>query len=101
LTFKNLHQTQARRQPSHGEGGHPTGVHHTSQSTGTIGSPDASHSPRLTTSKPIAAIRRITGRRRTDLDGLLRDDDGVDRPEDLSLPQASEFIDHLKAAAAV
>jgi hypothetical protein len=53
------------------------------------------------TPKQVAAIRTLANRQRADLDGLLRDDYGVGRPEDLSLSQASEFIDRLKAAAAV
>jgi hypothetical protein len=46
--------------------------------------------------KAIAAIARAQG---ADLDGLLRAEFGVDRPEALSLSQASRLIDQLKAAA--
>lgn len=46
--------------------------------------------------KAIYAIARAGG---ADLEGLLRDDYGVGRPEDLSLVQASQLIDQLQAAA--
>jgi hypothetical protein len=48
--------------------------------------------------KAIAAIARAQG---ADLEGLLRAEFGVDRPEALSLSQASRLIDQLKAAAEV
>jgi hypothetical protein len=47
------------------------------------------------------AIRTIADRQGADLEGLLREDYEVDRPEDLSIKQASEFIERLKAAASV
>jgi hypothetical protein len=43
------------------------------------------------------AIYAIARSQRADLEGLLRDEYGVDRPEDLSLADASKFIDQLKA----
>jgi hypothetical protein len=46
--------------------------------------------------KAIAAIARAQG---ADLEGLLRAEFGVDRPEALSLAQASRLIDQLKATA--
>jgi hypothetical protein len=45
------------------------------------------------------AIYAIARAQHSDLQGLLRDEYGVDRPEDLSLAQASAFIDQLKAVA--
>jgi hypothetical protein len=56
------------------------------------------------TSKPatanqIKAIHAIARAQHADLDGLLRDDYGVARPEELTLAQASRVIDLLKAAA--
>ena len=53
------------------------------------------------TSSQVRAIVTIARRQRADLAGLLRDDFGVDRPEDLSLAQASQLIDALKAASEV
>ena len=41
----------------------------------------------------------IAGRQHADLEGILRDDYDVARPEDLSLAEASKLIDQLKAAA--
>jgi hypothetical protein len=48
----------------------------------------------------VKAIYAIARSQQVDLDGLLRDDHGVERPEDLSLAQASQLIDQLKAAGA-
>jgi hypothetical protein len=52
---------------------------------------------RPATENQVRAIRSIAGRQHADLDGLLGQH-GVSRPEDLSLRQASELIDALKAA---
>ena len=52
------------------------------------------------TENQVRAIRSIASRQHADLDGLLREF-GVDRPEDLSLKQASELIDTLKTAASI
>ena len=53
------------------------------------------------TANQVRAIVTIARRQRADLDGLLRDDYGVTRPEDLSLADASKLIDALKAAGEV
>jgi hypothetical protein len=55
---------------------------------------------RSATENQIRAIRSITARQHADLGGLLGDY-GVERPEDLSLKQASELIDALKTAAGI
>jgi hypothetical protein len=55
---------------------------------------------RPATENQVRAIRSIAGRRHADLDGLLQDY-GVERPEDLSVKQASELIDALKTAASI
>jgi hypothetical protein len=47
----------------------------------------------------VRALVALARRRGADLGGILHDDSGVDRPEDLTLPQASRLIDSLKAAA--
>jgi hypothetical protein len=60
--------------------------------------------PRATkpaTTSQVRAIRAIARRNEADLDGLLRDDYGVARPEELTLARASHLIDRLKAAAQV
>ena len=49
------------------------------------------------TASQVRAIVAIARRQHADLDGLLCDL-GVDRPEDLSLADASRLIDQLKAA---
>ena len=53
------------------------------------------------TPNQVQAILTISRRQCTDLAGLLRDDFGVGRPEDLSLAEASTLIDTLKAAGEV
>jgi hypothetical protein len=53
------------------------------------------------TDNQIRAIRSIARRQNADLDGLIRQEFGVERPEDLSLRQASELIDILKAASRI
>lgn len=50
------------------------------------------------TPKQVGAIRALARRHGADLEGLLRDDHGVGRPEDLSRAQASTLIDQLRAA---
>jgi hypothetical protein len=47
----------------------------------------------------VKAIRAIASRHEVDLDGLLHDEYGVTRPEELTLAQASRVIDLLKATA--
>ena len=51
------------------------------------------------TANQVKAIVAITRRQDADLVGLLRQQFGAERPEDLSLRQASELIDLLKASA--
>ena len=79
----------------HASDGHPGGNGHADR-------PPAGRSRprRPATDTQVRAIRTIAGRQHADLDGLLRDH-GVDRPEDLSLRQASELIDALKTAAGI
>ena len=62
---------------------------------------DRSRPGKPATPNQIKAIVTIARRQRADLEGLLRDDYGVGRPEDLTLAQASALIDALKAAAGV
>ena len=47
----------------------------------------------------MKAILAIARRQDADLVGLLRQEFDVERPEDLSLRQASQLIDLLKASA--
>lgn len=51
--------------------------------------------------KQVKAIRAIARRHGADLTAILRQDHGVDRPEQLSVAQASRLIDALKADTAV
>jgi len=53
---------------------------------------------RPATQSQVRAIRAIAGRQRVDLDGLLRERFGTDQPGDLSISDASQLIDELKAS---
>ncbi len=53
------------------------------------------------TANQVRAILSIARRQHADLEGLLQDVYGVDRPEDLSPSEASAFIDQLKVASEV
>ena len=50
------------------------------------------------TSSQVKAIRAIAREREADLEAILRQDYEVDRPEELTLRQASALIDRLKGA---
>jgi hypothetical protein len=51
------------------------------------------------TPNQVRAILAIARRQNADLEGLLRDEYGVDRPEDLNVSEASTLIDQLKAVS--
>jgi len=57
---------------------------------------DRTRAPRPATAKQVKAIQAIARRQNTDLVGLLRHEYEIERPEDLSILQASELIDRLK-----
>jgi hypothetical protein len=61
--------------------------------------PDRPRSGKPATASQLKAIQAITRRHEADLDGLLHDEYGVTRPEELTLAQASRVIDLLKATA--
>ena len=72
------------------------------------GNGHASHVPaersrarKLATEKQVKAILAIARQQHADLDGLLQQDFAVERVEDLSIKQASELIDMLKAAGRI
>jgi hypothetical protein len=81
--------------PRHASNGHAGGNGH-------VDHPPAGRSRlrKPATENQVRAIRSIASRQHADLDGLLREY-GVERPEDLSLKQASELIDTLKTAATI
>jgi hypothetical protein len=64
------------------------------------GSGDRRPSARAATARQVAALVALARRAGADLEGLLHDDYGVARPEELTVPQASRVIDRLKAADA-
>jgi hypothetical protein len=55
--------------------------------------------PMPATLNQVKAIHAIARRQNADLTGLLGDEFGVAMPEDLTLSQASAFIDRLKAGS--
>lgn len=57
---------------------------------------DRPRAPRPATANQVKAIHAITRRQNTDMVGLLRHEYEIERPEDLSIGQASELIDLLK-----
>jgi hypothetical protein len=59
-----------------------------------------SRPPRPATPNQVRAIAAIARRLGADLEGLLRQEFGVERVEDLSMSEASRMIDDLKAASA-
>ncbi|SIO11069.1 hypothetical protein SAMN05444166_2501 [Singulisphaera sp. GP187] len=67
----------------------------------TNGTGSRPHSAKPATANQVRAIVAIAQRQRADLEGLLRDEYHVERPEDLSLAQASAFIDQLRITSEV
>jgi len=57
---------------------------------------DRTRAPRPATANQVKAIHAIARRQNTDLVGLLRHEYEIERPEELSIRQASELIDRLK-----
>lgn len=55
------------------------------------------HGMRLATTAQVRAIARLADRKAVAAEGLARLRYGVARPEDLTVPQASELIDELRS----
>ena len=84
----------------------PPGLRPTSSPANGNGHPfhgpaERSRTRKLATEKQVKAILAIARQQHADLDGLLQQDFGLERVEDLSIKQASELIDMLKAAGRV
>ena len=60
--------------------------------------PANGHGPRQATSSQVKAIHAIAGRNRIDVGRLVQDRFNVQRPDDLSISDASTLIDELKSA---
>ena len=56
------------------------------------------HCPRQATTSQVKAIHAIAGRNRIDVGRLVQDRFNVQRPDDLSISDASTLIDELKSA---
>jgi hypothetical protein len=63
------------------------------------GNGDRQPSARAATARQVAALVALARRAGADLEGLLHDQCGVARPEELTVRQASRVIDLLKASA--
>jgi hypothetical protein len=70
-------------------------------SNGSRTGPVSTPARKSATANQVRAIETIARRRHADLEGLLRADYGVDRPQDLSLAGASTLIDQLESTAEV
>lgn len=101
-----LSRPQGRPDPVTGD--RPGQVNGHGQRHGGRDAPDGTSAPgyggrtrpdKAATANQVRAIVAIARRRRADLEDLLRGGYGVDRPEDLTLADASRVIDRLKAAA--
>jgi hypothetical protein len=80
--------------------------HHNGPVAHANGTPTRRNGVHTRTSKPatagqVKAIYAIARAQHADLEGLLRDEYAVGRPEDLSLADASKLIDQLKVAGAI
>ena len=96
-----LARLQAPVESSHDATSRPAANGHATGNGQHTGPPAGRSRPRRpATENQVRAIRSIAARQHADLGGLLGDY-GVERPEDLSLKQASELIDALKTAANV
>jgi hypothetical protein len=91
------HQAPTAPPPSNGQAAPANGTGPPTSRTG-----GARSRPRKpATASQVKAIYAIARAGHADLEGVLRDEYGVDRPEELSLSEASQLIDQLKAAAAI
>ena len=81
---------------THSDNGSSNGVKH--QTASNNGHAVRSNG-RSATANQVRAIRAIANRQKLDLPAELRDRFGVERPDDLSLGQASELIDAIKPQA--
>ncbi len=72
--------------------------HSDTNGNGRNGSGSRRTNGRQATASQVRAIHAIANRRRLDLTTELRDRFGVDRPDDLGIGEASEFIDSIKPA---
>jgi hypothetical protein len=79
----------------------PANGYHRGKGAGVKIEGDRPRSRKPATASQVKAILAIARTQNADLVGLLRQEFDVNRPEDLSLRQASQLIDLLKASAEV
>lgn len=98
-----VHDELSRHQPAANGNGHSTHSNGQAATNGNSNSNGHSRSQssgrRQATQSQVKAINSIAQRQRVDLLGLLLNRFGQNRPEDLSLAEASKLIDELKAPA--
>lgn len=94
---EQLSRQQSDQSASNGNGHHGNG--HGGNGHGYSSGNGHRGNSRPATASQARAIRAIAGRQRVDLRQLLGDRFNVDRPEDLSISDASSLIDELKGPA--
>jgi hypothetical protein len=90
---EQLARQQANESRSCNGHAHPNGRRHEQRSNG---SANGQHAKRPATASQSRAIRAIAKRQQFDVSQLLTNRFGVQRPEDLSVSDASALIDELK-----
>jgi hypothetical protein len=89
------------QEPANGAGnGHSFDRYRTNGNGTSNGHAANGHGPRQATSSQVKAIHAIAGRNRIDVARLVQDRFNVQRPDDLSISDASTLIDELKAVPA-
>ena len=91
-------QPQSHVANGHSQNGHRNGNGNNGHSNNGHGSGNRTN--RLATQSQVRAIHAIANRQRVDLPGLLQNRFQVNRPDDLSLRDASHVIDELKSQPA-
>jgi len=100
---EELHGTGQQPAGNNGHGGGLDQYRVTNHDTGNGNGqrqPANGHGPRQATSSQVKAIHAIAGRNRIDVGRLVQDRFNVQRPDDLSISDASTLIDELKSAQA-
>jgi hypothetical protein len=88
-------------EPANGaSNGHSFDRYRTNGNGASNGHSSNGHGPRQATSSQVKAIHAIASRNRIDVGRLVQDRFNVQRPDDLSISDASTLIDELKAVPA-
>jgi hypothetical protein len=91
LARQSVDEELARQIEDHG--------HDNSRASASNGNGQSRSNGRTATASQVRAIRAIASRQKLDLAQTLQDRFGTDRPDDLSISEASALIDELKGTA--